>query len=435
LIPEWEPIRAFPQRDLYHRFTVDHHLFTAVAELAASRSLDERDLRDAWSHVGDPDALFLAALFHDVGKGRGGDHSVVGAEIARACAERIGLSATQVSDVSFLVEEHLTLAETAVRRDLNEPHTIAETAARMGDQRKLAMLYLLTRADSLATGAEAWSSFRASLVRELYGRTSAYLAGVPVEEIASGPAAMRELATALELTPDDAASLLGPMPESWAVGIDVEAARRQLALLRTPLAPDEVRTAVRHTNEADEFIVVTPDRPGLFSTVAGVLALRGLDVHDAEIYTRGDGIAVEVFRVVGAHGPISDERWTKLGDDIAAASRGDIDLDDALLKKAAQTRRRRGQRRSALPWRVVVTNDASKTHTVIEVHTTDRVGLLRAVTKALADAGCDLGLAKIATYGVEVVDVFYVRDLEGAKITDPDRIAAIEQRLGAVLDT
>jgi [protein-PII] uridylyltransferase len=432
LVPEWEAIRAFPQRDLYHRYTVDRHLIAAVEELARSRDLEEPDVRDAWSAVGDADALFVATLLHDIGKGRGGDHSVLGEEIATGCAASMALTAAQVHDVGFLVRDHLVLAETATRRDLNDPRTVAEVAERVGDGRRLAMLYLLTRADSLATGPEAWSSFRSSLVRELYSRTREHLAGVPMHEGASAQR-LTDLAETLGLSRDEAARLIGPMPESWIAGLDPESAGRQLALLRDPPAGTDVRTAVHSTEEADELILVAADRPGLFATVAGVLALRGFDVHDAEIYTRSDGIAVEVFRVIGRHGAVSDDRWARMRSDIVAALDGSLDLDAELSKKSAQTRKRRAGRRPQAGVRVVVDNDASVASTVVEVHTEDRVGLLRLITSTLTRVGCDLSVAKVATYGAQVVDVFYVRDLEGRKIDDPEQIRRIERELTSVL--
>ncbi|MGH7860204.1 MAG: ACT domain-containing protein, partial [Candidatus Binatia bacterium] len=251
-------------------------------------------------------------------------------------------------------------------------------------------LFLLTRADSLATGPEAWSGFRSMLVRELYTRTMQQLEGRP-EAGASPPP-------------------------------------RELALLSEPLGTDEVRTSVIGSDEAHEYVVVARDRPGLLATVCGVLALRGIDVHDAEIYTRTDGVAVEIFRVMGSHGEIPVDRWGRVEADIRSALNGNLDLDEALGRKAAQDRRRRAAR-SVTRGRVVVDNRASDTHTVVELHTEDRVGLLRDVTHALYAAGCDLSLAKVATYGAEVVDAFYVRNLAGERITDPEHLERIERSL------
>jgi [protein-PII] uridylyltransferase len=433
LVPDWRRIRAYPQRDLYHRFTVDRHLFRAMAELVASRSIEDHDVRSAWARVGDADALYLATLLHDIGKGRTDDHSVVGAEIVKTEAQNMGLRSEQCDDAEFLVAQHLLLPTLATRRDLTDPRTISDCVERVGSARRLAMLYLLTRADSLATGPEAWSSFRSSLVRELYARALERFEGVPPADDAVASTLLDDLMAGLDLDREAAMVLVGPMPDEWLRGIEPDAASRQLQLLVEPLAADEVRTALHSTDEADEFIVVAKDRPGLFSIVTGALALRGIDVHDAEVYTRLDGIAVEVFRVIGAHGAIPDDRWARVRGDIAQALNGSLDLDAELAKKTAHARRRReggiGRRHAE----VVVDNHASESHTVIEIHTADRVGLLRTITKVLADAGCDLSLAKVATYGVDVVDAFYVRDLQGRKITDGEALASIEQRLHAAV--
>ena len=165
-----------------------------------------------------------------------------------------------------------------------------------------------------------------------------------------------------------------------------------------------------------------------------MLALRGFDIHDAEIYTRSDGVAVEVFRVIGHHGSVSDERWARIRSDVVRRA--------ARRPRSRHRARRRSRRRhvgaansgaATRTTRVVVDNDASDANTVVEVHTQDRLGLLRLITKTLAEAGCDLSLAKVATYGVQVVDVFYVRDLEGRKITDPEHIQRVERSLTAAL--
>jgi [protein-PII] uridylyltransferase len=394
LIPEWTGVRCLPQRDLYHRFTVDMHLFETAAELASSRACDETLVRDAWSRVASSAPLFVAALLHDIGKGRGGDHSAIGARVARDVGVRMGLPAADVDDVAFLVERHLALASLATRRDLNEPRTIASAAAQAGTASRLAMLYLLTRADSKATGPEAWTTFRAALVGELYAKTMALLEGRPA-----------------------AAGTERPRPED--------------ALLSSPLSDGDVRTMVAERDDVHEFVLVARDRPGLFASVCGVLALRGVDVHDAEIYTREDGVAVEVFRVTGSHGEIPKERWDRVVRDLESLFGGALDLEDALSRKAGQERHRRPAHKRGGRVRVVVDNDASPTHTVVEVHAPDHLGLLHEVTKALYRASCDVSVAKIATYGADVVDVFYVRDLQGGRITSPEQVAGLEAALRA----
>jgi [protein-PII] uridylyltransferase len=311
--------------------------------------------------------------------------------MAADVAARMRLGATQVTDVAFLVRNHLHLASLATRRDLNEPRTIEAAVDEIGTTGRLAMLYLLTRADSRSTGPEAWSTFRAALVGELYTKTLRALEGRP-EPPSAAPS-------------------------------------REAPLLTEPLADTDVRTSVAVTDEAHELVLVSRDRPGLFATVCGVLALRGIDVHGAEIYTRDDRVAVEIFRVTGSHGEIPSDRWERVARDVRSALAGDLNLDDALARKAGQERHRRPVFSRRSEPRLVVDNDASPTHTVIEIHATDHLGLLREITLALYRAGCDISVAKIATYGADVVDVFYVRDLDGRKITDDAEVARIAHAL------
>lgn len=435
LLPEWAPLRCRPQRNLYHRYTVDVHSFAAVDELVASRSIDEPDVADAWSRAGTADALVLGTLLHDVGKGRGGDHVVIGEALAGEALARLGFNARVVDDVRFLVREHLALAEIATRRDLNDERTAAEAASRAGSVDRLAMLFLLTRADAIATGPEAWSGFRASLIRELYAKTLHLMEGR--EGPTAGPARERSRGAIVErlashgISADEAVRMIAAMPPSWLGAFDAAAAADQLAMMRRPPAAGDVRLRADRSSDADVVSIVAADRPGLFATVTGVLAARGLNVLWARIFTRSDGAALEVFRVRGTHGPVPQERWESIRADIASALAGRLDVGAALRSKAGDAGRPR--RTVEVPVRVVVDNAASDFYTVVEVHAADRLGLLHTITRALADAGCDLHLAKIATYGLEVVDTFYVRDLDGQRIEDEGALRTLSDAVRAAL--
>jgi [protein-PII] uridylyltransferase len=432
-LPEWAGVRCRPQHNAYHRFTVDRHLLATVAE--ACRLADdpaEPLARDVWRDLADPDRLLLACLLHDIGKGAGDDHSIAGEAIARRVLERIGLTGPAAEDVAWLVRHHLRLVDTATRRDATDENLVVETAAGIGEVQRLAMLYLLSVADGRATGPAAWSPWRSALVAELFTKVLHVVErGELVGRDASELVRLRtaELRQALARYPEEVVERhLALMPRAWVLAFPTEALIRHVALMASAPGPAEVRTHVSRTEAPGvyELVVVARDRPGLFSKVSGALALNGINVLSAQAFTREDGVALEVFRVEGAHEREVDEaRWRRVADDAARALAGRISLDVRIAeKREAYARPSRGRRE---PPRVVVDNRASDFATVVEVHATDRVGLLYAITRALADLELDIHTAKVATYGDDVVDVFYVRDADGQKVTDPEQIREIER--------
>ncbi len=378
ILPEWTPVRSRPQRNAYHRFTVDRHLCECAANAAALADRVDR-----------PDLLVLGALLHDIGKGRPGDHTEVGIDLVERIGARMGFPPADVATLVAMVRHHLLLPDVATRRDLADDATIAAVAVAVGDVGTLRLLDALTEADSMATGPAAWGRWKAGLVAELVDRTAE---------------AMGERAGAAE------------RPAPFPTG-------EQRALLA---AGDPV---VR--GDGDILTVVAPDRPGLFSRVAGVLALHGLGVLAA------DATATEA----GPHGPMALEHvrvqaprdepvdWARLTADLEQALAGRLAVR-ARLAERARTYARRGAGGAAPP-RLLVDNEASSTATVLEVHANDAIGLLYRITRALAELDVDIRSAKVQTLGDEVVDAFYVRDAAGAKITDPDHLREIER---AVLD-
>ena len=380
MIPEWEPIRSRPQFNAYHRFTVDRHSWECVANAA---SLADR--------VGRSDLLLLAALFHDIGKGYPGEHSIVGVDIAAAAMRRMGYGDDDVSVVGMLVEHHLLLADVATRRDLDDPVTIALVEARVQTTERLELLAALTEADSIATGPSAWSPWKSGLVTELVRRTRHVLEGGDIEVVCGDPG----------LT---------------------SAQQGLIAQLNGDNRPRIEASGRRVT-------VVCPDRPGIFSRVAGVLALNGLDVLEATAQSV-DGNAVDEFVVEPAFD--NEIPWSKVIAEITRALNGRIALEPRLAERARSYRRARHGAASLAPRVRVVGGEASDGATVIEVVGPDRVGLLHGITRALSDLDLDILRAKIATLGGDVVDTFYVRGRDGAPIEAGD-VAEIESALLHVL--
>ena len=369
MVPEWEPCRSRPQRNAYHRFTVDRHLMETAAE--ASRLVDRVDR---------PDLLLVGALFHDIGKGYPGDHTEVGVDLLRTIASRMGFDDGDVDILVAMVRHHLLLPDVATRRDLDDDGTIASVADALQSGRLLHLLGALTEADSIATGPSAWSDWKGGLVRELVSRVSHVLGGGDVGEVVGG---------------------LFPNAE-------------QQALL------DEGGFVAR--GEGRTLTVVAADRPGTFSKVAGVLSLNGADVQGASAHSE-NGRALSVFRVGSVLG--GDPDWVRIAAQIEQALAGRLALAARLGDRSRTYRPIRLAARPARP-RVTVDNRTSATATVLEVTCPDGVGVLYRITRAFAELDLDIVRAHVQTLGSDIVDAFYVRDASGAKILDEDHLAEIE---------
>jgi len=428
LLPEWEHVRARPQRNAYHRFTVDRHSLEAVAECVEILRADDFDgevARRARS-----DLLLLGAFLHDIGKGRPGDHSEVGAATAAALATRIGLDAYGTSVLVWLVQNHLLLADTATRRDLSDELTITRFARAVGDSERLDLLYALTIGDSRATGPAAWSSSKAALVRELFVKTDSLLEeGV----ISSASAALHraELATLIGPAADE---YLDAMPASYTTAFPAAVLARHRELIEArELAVEWDEAAVDHRGL--RCTVVAPDRTGLLATVAASLSLAGFDITAAAGYTHHDGMALEVFAGIDRFGRLGDApRRADVAHTIEAALSGDFPLED-LLRERTRRYRPATVHVSARDVRITVDNDASAFATVVEVHAPDDVGLLARVAAVFADLGLDVSLAIVSTLGDRVVDVFYLRDATGQKLGDRLAIDSLRATLLARLTT
>ncbi len=361
LLPEWDLVRHRPQRNAVHRFSVDRHLLETVVRAA-----------DLVRDVHRPDLLLLGALLHDIGKGSPGDHCEAGQPLGIAVARRMGLDSDDVTTVGLLVRHHLLLVESATRRDLQDPSTVAAVADELGTTEVLELMAALTRADALATGPAAWSEWKAGLVEDLARRTALRLHGAPP-----------------------------PPPPPLTAEQDKLVAAGRLAVIA------EQDEAVTWT-----VTVAAPDRAGLFAAIAGVLALHRLSVRSAQARTR-HGMALDVWTVV----PDRDHepRAEALRNDIARALDGDLDLTHRLTVRDAS--RRLPASPPAAP-RVDLVEAASVTATVLEVRAGDRPGLLYRLGRALALMGVSIRGARVVTLGAEAVDVFYLQDSAGQPLSD-----------------
>jgi [protein-PII] uridylyltransferase len=438
-VPAWGDVRCRPQRDPYHRSSVDVHLLGSLARAASllAEPGDDPLAAEAVEALDDRDAVLLGALLHDIGKDGSGNHVAVGARVARRTLAHMGVTGSTGDLVRFLVSEHLLLSDTATRRDLEDEDLVHGLAARIGDPARLAALCLLTIADAEATGPLAWTPWRAALVRELAGKVRRVLARGDVEPGASERLAIRadEIRHALGGEDrDDIERFLERMPRGYVLSVPTDRVAAHFGLVARPMGRSEARTGTSEGSRPGTYAlaVAAADRPGLLSIIAGALTLAGLSILTAQVYTTDDGVAVDLFELEGAlDAEVGEDRWREVRGTLRRAIEGRLSLDHRVEAKRAHYP---GPRHD-VPVRVTVDDDASDFFTVVEVSAPDRMGLLFDVTRTLAELELDVHLAKVATYGARVVDSFYVRDALGRKVEGRDRIDEVEKALRARIET
>ncbi|MBI1207660.1 MAG: [protein-PII] uridylyltransferase [Azospirillum sp.] len=443
-VPDFGRVVAQMQYDMYHAYTVDEHTLFALGflhRIETGQLKGELPLASRVFHkLVSRRALYVALLLHDIAKGRGGDHSELGAKVALRLCPRLGLSPEETETVSWLVRRHLVMSATAFKRDVEDETTVRKFSELVQSPERLRLLLVLTTADIKAVGPGRWNAWKEALLGELYHHAEDMISGnLTADGRGSRIAAAQE---ALRLQLKDWATeevdrfvALG-YPAYW-LSFDPESHARHARMAREAEridAPLTIRHRVQRDREVTEVTFYTPDHPGLFAQLAGSLALSGANIVDARIFTMTNGRALDVFSVQDASvgGPF------EAGDKLARL---------AVLTKqilAGQTRPLKdlASRTSNLPSRtrvftvlprVLIENNASASHTVIEVNGRDRPGLLYDLTRALTDLTLQISSAKVSTYGHKAIDVFYVKDVFGLKISHETKLAHIREKLIDVL--
>ena len=399
LLPEWTAVRGRAQHDPYHRYTVDGHSFLAV-DLVHAVIAEDEIAAGAAAGAGSLDELLVATLLHDVGKGSGEDHSVAGERRARAAAARMGFAPESVDEVATLVRRHLLLVDTATRRDLDDGAVIEEVAALAGTPRLLRLLYVLTVADARATGPEAWTPWKAALVRELFRKALVALETGRLPARSDVTSRAREVIAFEPALAGRAEVVLSTLPPSYLDGTTIPDIADDLRLLLRRPGPGCVEVRIEPGGEegTEVLTVCAADRPGALAKTAGVLAMNLVTVLSARAFSTADGFALQRFVVRAARG------MDAVTDALRAAFSGRLAVDARLTRKALDYR----PPAPVVP-DVRVVEDASAQSTVVEVRATDALGLLYAITAGLSDLDLDIHVAKIDTLGSRVVDTFYVR--------------------------
>ncbi|HEX2150445.1 MAG TPA: [protein-PII] uridylyltransferase [Stellaceae bacterium] len=441
-VPDFGRVVAQMQYDMYHVYTVDEHTLFAIGilhQIETGKLKDELPVASAiMPTVISRRALYVATLLHDIAKGRGGDHSEIGEKIALKLGPRLGLSEEETETVAWLVRWHLLMSNTAFKRDIGDPQTIQTFVDRVQSPERLKLLVVLTASDIRAVGPKVWNGWKAALLRELYYSAMDVMTGGLSAEprdtrIAEAQAAARALLP--EFSDEDFSTFASRGYPFYWLSLDAETHARHARLMREAEAsgaPLTVQKRVDTSRAVTEITLFTADHPGLFSRVAGALAVAGANIVDARIMTMSNGMALDTLWVQDQDGTPFDrpDKLAKLAFVFENVLTGELKPHIALERPPAFPSRTSV---FTVPPRVLIDNQASASHTVIEVNGRDRPGLLWELTRELTRLSLQVSSAKISTYGEKVVDVFYVKNLFGHKVEHPQKLAEIRATLEAVL--
>jgi [protein-PII] uridylyltransferase len=428
---------------MYHVYTVDEHTIFAIGIVHGIEQGTYRDdmptASDIIHKINSRRALFVSVFLHDIAKGRGGDHSQLGAEIALNLCPRFGMSEEETETVAWLVRHHLLMSRIAFHRDLSDPKSIIDFAETVQSLERLRLLLLLTVADIRAVGPNVWNNWKASLLRELYLATEAHLSG---GHDATGREARLEgakygvreaMAGAADSDVEDFLNL--GYPSYW-LSQDTATHVRNAAFIRRSETTDEALSfdvRIDDVHDVTEVTIYTADHPGLFSAIAGAIAVSGANIVGAKIFTMANGMALDSFSIQEASGAAyaNEQQLERLKERIEKTLLGELRPDSEFNKKSMIPNR---TNIFTVAPRVLVSNSASRTHSVIEINGRDRPRLLYDLTSVATDMGLQISSALVTTYGERAVDVFYVKDGFGMQVTHDGKIAQIRERLLGALE-
>ena len=434
-IPEFQRIVAMMQFDLYHHYTVDEHTIQCISilnKIERGDLIEELPVATGILKKGvNRKVLYVALLLHDIGKGSGEDHSIVGARISRVVAPRLGLSAKDAKTVEWLVRYHLLMSDMAQKRDLADPRTIRDFAKAVKSVERLDLLTVLTVCDIRGVGPGVWNNWKAMLIRELYAATADALENglEAINRSSRESVAKKALRDALtgwdkKQLRDETSRHYGPYWQGMQTSEHIVFA----SLLRD-LSDDEIHIDLHldQDRDATRACFASYDHPGIFSRMAGALALAGANVVDAKSYTTKDGLVTAVFWIQDHDGkPYDETRYKRMTQMIDKTMKGEVVARDALVDRDKIKKREKDFR---VPTTITFDNEGSDIYTIIEVDTRDRTGLLHDLARTLANSNIYIASAVIATYGVQVVDTFYVKDMFGLKFHNEGKQRTLEKRL------
>lgn len=440
-IPEFDKITNRIQYNQYHIYPVDRHSIRVLQEVrnfVKKENVNNSPLYgELYVEITSKKVLHWAALLHDIGKGTPDrEHSAHGADAAREILSQKGLNNKHIDEISFLIENHLFLINVAKRRDIDDEETAISCARKIQSVNRLKMLYLLTIADSISTGPNAWNEWTEGLLRGLFFKTLEILNSGDFASVKKEKALEKKrdkiisLKSEFSLEKDELEKIISGMSHRYLMHNSEDEIIRHLSLynrMRTHSTPFCLDIQKQEHSESRTATFTGDVVPGLFSKIAGTLTLNNYDILDAQIFSWGRKAALDIFTVKPFYeDPHEEAKWQKISTDLGKVLSNEIDLVEALKNKNHTPGSKKQNNIAKKADRIVIDNDSSSFFTIIEIYTYDYPGLLFAVTNALYNKGIDIVYAKITTHVDQVVDVFYVRELNGGKIYAPDLLDAIK---------
>jgi [protein-PII] uridylyltransferase len=449
VLPEFARVRCLLQFNAYHSYTVDEHTLRAMAVIESFESRQD-DIGAAYREVKLKSVLHLALLLHDVGKGGVEDHSEVGRGIAERVANRLGLPQSHREILMFLVHKHLVMPDVAFRHDITDPGELARFSHMVGSPERLTMLYVLSVADICAVGPDVWNDWKAGLLADLYDRSMLILSGrhphfLEEQRLAKVRERVSERLIPSGVADDERFQIsrwydlhLDRFPSHYLLGTPIDRIVSDLETIRR-LQPGEIVVQGTHDLATDtvEYRIVLDAQhsEGCFHRIAGTLTSQRLEILSAQICTTQGGIVVDVFTVRDTDftGPVPEYRMKEVAQAIRRALRKEVKVDELFQRSRRFQWKSTKAQVSDLPNRVTLDNDSSEHCNIVCVFAHDRPGLLYTISRAIFRLDLSIVLAKIATHFDQVLDVFYVTDQSGQKITDETRLATIHHELNQQL--
>ena len=442
LFKEYKWIIAQMQFDMYHHYTVDEHTLRAIGFLHKINKGELKDLAPVASkiihEIQSKKVLFIAMFFHDIGKGQGGNHSIIGEKVLRKYTPFLGLDEEEEETAAWLVRNHLIMSRIAFNFDISDPKTINDFCDIVQSPERLKLLLVLTVADILAVGPNIWNTWKAVLMRDLFRYSEEVLLGANPNNILdlSASESIKKIKNFLkDWTDKEFNKYTSNLSDKYWSVFDFETQVWHAIISRNETFTDnlvKVETKSDLKSKSIKLVVMAPDYPGLFSKIAGAIASQGIEILNARIFTRKDGIGLDSFWLQSENENIIDDfKLERIKSTIIKSLTGKHNPEIEILKRIKSTSQK--EKIMNAPARVFINNELSNTQTVLEINGKDRVGLLYFLTTKLTDLGIQIQSASVSTYGHRIVDVFYVKDIFGMKIINKNIFKKIKNELKNIL--